>query len=59
MKKAKCVFDTKVFDNTTYTSGCSALTERICDRANCSFYKSSAEYELTYDGHCQKKRGNE
>lgn len=52
MKMCKCVFDTR-----THKKGCHALTDKICEKRECPFYKSANKYKLVEGGYVEK-RGN-
>ena len=52
MKMCKCVFDTR-----THKKGCHALTDKICEKIECPFYKSANKYKLVEGGYVEK-RGN-
>lgn len=44
-----CVFDTvhhPGLDKRKFSSGCTALSEKMCLRGDCPFYKSTNEYYL-------------
>ena len=42
----KCVFDTR-----THKKGCHALTDKICEKRECPFYKSDKKYRRTEGGY--------
>ena len=49
----KCVYETNM-----YKCGCLVLTEKVCNKRECSFYKSSKDYRLDCEGIAVKRSDN-